>query len=70
MTNDRDNGIEPSDEKREANQAAGRKHLGENGLPQKSITPKQQDAADRTKMTVTQGPEPSPQEVDRAMGKD
>jgi len=45
--------------------AAGRKRLGENGLPQEPLKPEQQDAANRTKMTVTRKPEPSPHALGR-----
>lgn len=67
MAYDKSGGANPSQEERDAGERAGRKHLGENGYPQTPPTTKEQDAANRTKVTVTQKPEPSPHEITRAM---
>jgi hypothetical protein len=69
MAKDQSGSANLSRKEREASEHAGRKHLGGNGRPQPAPTPKEQDAADRTKMTVTSKPEPSPQETERAMGE-
>jgi hypothetical protein len=46
----------------------GRRRRGEDGHPQTPPTPEQQDAANRTKMTVTKEPEPNPQETQQPSG--
>lgn len=69
MAKDQSGSAELSRKEREASERAGRKRLGENGAPQRAPTPKEQDAANRTKMTVTSKPEPSPDETKRAMGE-
>lgn len=66
MAHDYSGGANPSKEEREAGERAGRKHLGENGLPQTPLTDKEQDAANRTKMTVMHRLKRGPQETKRA----
>lgn len=70
MASDESGGAESSKKEREAGERAGRKHLGEDGCPQPAPTCKEQDAANRTKMTVTTKPEPSPHEIKRAVGEE
>jgi hypothetical protein len=69
MAYDQSGGANLSQKEREAGKRISRKRLGENGCPQDPPTPKEQDAANRTKMTVTKGPDPSPHETERAMGE-
>jgi hypothetical protein len=70
MADDRSGGANPSQKEREAGTRAGRKRLGEDGYPQKPPTAKEQDAANRTKMTVTTKPDPNPHEIKRAVGEE
>ena len=56
MANDRDDRVDPSKRKRPV-----RKTLGEDGLPRTPATGTEKEAADRTKMTVTEETKPSPQ---------
>ena len=44
--------------------------LGENGFPQKPPTPKEQDAANRTKTTVRHSLKRGSQETKRAMAEE
>lgn len=67
---DNRNGIaEPPDRKHEPNNGADRKHLGENGLPQKMPTPEQQDAANRTQTTVRHSLKRGLQETELGTGE-
>lgn len=52
MAYDQSGGANFSRKECKAGERAGRKRLGGNGHPQPPPTPEQQDAADRTKMTV------------------
>jgi hypothetical protein len=70
MTRDQSGGANPSPKERAAGERAGRKRLGENGYPQPAPTPEEQDAANRTKMTVTEKPEPNPHGIKGAMGEE
>ncbi|MGH1575108.1 hypothetical protein ACRAWG_36280 [Methylobacterium sp. P31] len=70
MTGDRGRGGEPPEKKHEAVEGTGRKRLGENGFPQTPPTREQQDAANRTKVTVTRKPEPSLHEIKRAVDEE
>jgi hypothetical protein len=70
MAYDHSGGANPTPKERAAGERAGRKRLGEDGCPQDPPTPKEQDAANRTKMTVTQKPEPSPHEIKRTMDEE
>ncbi|MGH1573630.1 hypothetical protein ACRAWG_26965 [Methylobacterium sp. P31] len=67
MTRDQSGGANLSPEARAAAERAGRKRLGENSYPQPAPTPEEQDAANRTKMTVTEKPEPNPHAIKGAM---
>lgn len=67
MARDQSGGATPSPEERAASARAGRKRLGEDGRPQAAPTPGEQEAADRTAMTVTGKPEPNPHAVTGAM---
>jgi hypothetical protein len=66
---DRSGGADLSEKEREAGERAGRKRLGEDGCPQTRATAEQQDAADRTKMTVRHSLKRGPQETERARGE-
>jgi len=66
MAYDRSGGADPSQKQREAGERAGRKKLSESGLPQTQPTAKEQDAANRTEMTVKHSLKRGPQETERA----
>ena len=69
MAHDHSGSAAPSPEDRKAADRAGRKRLGENGFPQTQPTHAQQDAANRTKMTVTRAPVPHARPVGGQGGK-
>ena len=69
MASDQSGGAEPSKKEREAGERASRKDLGKDGRPQPAPTREEQNAANRTKMTVATKPEPSPHEIKPAMGE-
>ena len=69
MDDARSGGPDLSDKEREAGERAGRKRLGENGYPQARSTVEQQDAADRTKMTVKHSLKRGRQETGRSRGE-
>lgn len=66
MAYDRSGGADPSQREREAGKRAGRKKLSESGLPQTRPTAEEQDAANRTEMTVKHSLKRGPQEAERA----
>ncbi|WP_345822900.1 hypothetical protein ABC766_32210 (plasmid) [Methylobacterium fujisawaense] len=69
MADDQSGGANPSKKERDAGERAGRKRLGESGLPQAPPSPKEQDAANRTKVTVRHSLKRGSQETERATGK-
>jgi hypothetical protein len=66
---DRGDGADPFEKEREAGERAGRKRLGEDGCPQARPSAEQQDATDRTKMTVKHSLKRGPQETGRSRGE-
>lgn len=69
MAYDQSGSANLSEKERKASECAGRKRLGENGHPQMRPTPKEQDAADRTKTTVRHSLKSDPQETEPAGGE-
>lgn len=69
MDDDRSGGVDLSEKEREAGERAGRKRLGEDGYPQARSTAEQQDAVDRTKMTVKHSLERGSQETGQSRGE-
>lgn len=70
MAYDQSGGGNPSQKEREAGERAGRKRLDENGCPQARPTLKEQDAANRTKMTVRHSLKRGSQEIERTIGEE
>lgn len=66
MAYDQSGGADPSRREREAGERAGRKRLSERGLPQTRPTAEEQDAANRTEMTVKHSLKRGEQETERA----
>lgn len=69
MSHDRSGSTHLSPKEHEARGSAGKKRPDSNGRLEDPTTAEQHDAANRTRMTVTHKPEPSPHEIEKAMGK-
>lgn len=67
MANDQAASTHRSAKEREAGERTGEKHLDKQGHP---TSAEQRDAANHTRTTVTKNPEPSPQKIKKAMGRD
>ena len=69
MADDRYGDAKPSKNEHDVSEAADRKRLGENGLPLQAPSAAERAAANRTKLTVTQNPEPSPYKIGEKASK-